>query len=78
MNKKIINSIAAGAAALALAVGPVMANQPRSSVVDRIGYSTETVMPENKDTSLALLFLLPSIVFLAVALSVSEDEPESN
>ena len=78
MNKKIINSIAAGAAALALAVGPVMANQPRSSVVDRIGYSTETVMSENKDTSLALLFLLPSIVFLAVALSVSEDEPESN
>ena len=78
MNKKIINSIAVGAAALALAVGPVMANQPRSGVVDRIGYSTETVMPENKDTSLTLLFLLPSIVFLAVALSVSEDEPESN
>ena len=78
MNKKIINSIAVGAAVLVLAVGPVMANQPRSDVVDRIGYSTETVMPENKDTSLALLFLLPSIVFLAVALSVSEDEPESN
>ena len=78
MNKKFINTLAVGAAALVLAASPVLANQLHSDVVDRVGYATETVMPENGDTTLVPLLLLSSIVFLVAAASVSEDDAESN
>ena len=78
MNNKIIKTLVAGATALALAAGPVMANQLNSDVADRIGYATETVMPENNDTALVPILLLSSIVFLVAAASVSEDDAESN
>ena len=78
MNNKIIKTLVAGATALALAAGPVMANQLNSDVSDRIGYATETVMPENNDTALVPILLLSSIVFLVAAASVSEDDAESN
>ena len=73
MNKLIKHAVA-GITALALVVGPVMA-APTSS---RIGYASETVMPDKVDTIVIPILLLASALFLTVAIVASEDESESN
>jgi hypothetical protein len=73
MNKLIKHAVA-GITALALVAGPVMA----ASTSSRIGYASETVMPDNGETVVATTLLLAAAVFLTVAIVASEDESESN
>jgi hypothetical protein len=73
MNKLIKHTVA-GITALALVAGPVMA----ASTSSRIGYTSETVMPDKVDTIVIPLLLLASAVFLTVAIVASQDESESD
>jgi len=71
---KLIKHIAVGITALALVAGPATA----SNVASRIGYTSETVMPDKVDTTVIPILLLASAVFLAAAVVASEDEAVSN
>ena len=71
---KLIKHIAVGITALALIAGPAAA----SNVASRIGYTSETVMPDKVDTIVIPTLLLASAVFLAVVIVAAEDESESD
>jgi hypothetical protein len=49
-----------------------------ASTSSRIGYTSETVMPDKVDTIVIPLLLLASAVFLTVAIVASQDESESD